>query len=86
MLEEPARVREVVGVYLEHRVMPKSAVADAFHLAYASLHDVSFLLTWNCRRLANANKAQHIRIINKRLGLPSPIMTTPLTLLPESGE
>jgi hypothetical protein len=34
--------------------------------------------------LANANKRQHIRIINARLNLPTPELVTPLELFTET--
>lgn len=42
-----------------------------------------FLLTWNCRHLANANKFGHIRRINVILGLYLPLLVTPLELMGE---
>jgi hypothetical protein len=83
-LQEPAELPEVVRTYVDHHVMPAEAGGDAYHLAMASIHAVQFLLTWNCRHLANANKVQHIGIVNQRLGLHTPIITTPLTLIPEA--
>jgi len=35
--------------------------------------------------LANANKLQHLTVLNGRLGLAVPIITTPLTLIPEDA-
>ena len=63
--------------------MPAEAGGDAVHLALASMHSIDFLLTWNCRHLANANKIQHLTVLNARLGLHVPVITTPLTLMPE---
>jgi hypothetical protein len=51
------------------------------HLALASYHKCDFLLTWNCRHLANANKFGHIRRVNTMLGLFVPLLVTPLELL-----
>ena len=83
ILGEPPGLEEVVAYYLEQRLMPVEAGGDAVHLALASMHSVDFLLTWNCRHLANANKAQHLAVLNGRLRLHVPIITTPLTLMPE---
>jgi transposase-like protein len=83
LLEEPADLERVAEFYMRHRAMPAEAAADAYHLAMASLQRIDFLLTWNCRHLANANKIGHLTILNQRLGLPIPIITTPLTLMPE---
>jgi len=61
--------------------MPAGAVGDAAHLAMASVHSIDFVLTWNCKHLANANKIRHIGMVNQRLGLSVPVLTTPLTLI-----
>lgn len=77
---EPA-VLDIVKTYITHHVMPNDPVGDALHLALASYHKCDFLLTWNCRHLANANKFGHIRRINTLLGLFVPALVTPLELL-----
>ncbi len=77
-------VRELAVFYIEQRLMPKGAEGDAMHLALASMHGVDFLLTWNCQHLANVNKMRHLGVLNGRLGLPVPVITTPLTLPADS--
>ena len=74
-------IAEIVRVYIEQKVMPNDPVGDALHLALASFHKCDFLLTWNCRHLANANKFGHIRRVNAMLGLYIPLLVTPLELL-----
>lgn len=78
-------IKDVVETYLQNHLMPKEEAGDALHLAYASFHKMDFLLTWNCNHLANANKKEHIRVINNRLGLFTPEITTPLALIKEQG-
>ena len=56
---------------------------DALHLALACYYKVDVLLTWNCQHIANANKFDHIRRINFQIGLPTPILATPLNYLDE---
>ncbi len=74
-------VGEIVQTYIRHRVMPTDPAGDALHLALASYHKCDFLVTWNCRHLANANKLGHIRRVNTMLGLFVPALVTPLELL-----
>ncbi|TWT42346.1 hypothetical protein RAS1_34770 [Phycisphaerae bacterium RAS1] len=85
ILDEPPGIADVVRHYIEQRVVPASVGGDAYHLAMASMHAMAFLLTWNCRHLANANKTRHISVVNRRLGLSVPVITTPLNLIPEPG-
>jgi len=79
-------LEDVIAFYIDHHLVPQDAAGDAAHLAMASLHNVDFLLTWNIRHLANANKFQHLRVINGRLGLSAPTITTPIMLMPEDVE
>ena len=83
MLEDIPEIRGIVKVYLENKLMPADDFGDAAHLAIASFYSIDFLLTWNCFHLANANKSEHIRKINMRLGLLSPELITPEQLFME---
>ena len=82
---EPA-IAETVEAYIAHKVMPQDPGGDAMHLALASHYRCDFLVTWNCRHLANANKFDHVRRINGILGLFVPALITPLELLGEEDE
>ncbi len=75
-----ADIKLIVDAYISHRVMPANSDGDAMHLAIASYYKCEFLVTWNCRHLANANKFEHIRRINGRLGLFVPTLVTPLEI------
>ena len=82
-----SEIDAIVDAYVARHVMPRDPRGDALHLALASYHRCHFLLTWNCRHLANANKFEHIRFVNAELGLFSPALTTPVELLNEpTGE
>jgi hypothetical protein len=80
-LEVTDEIEEIVEAYIHHKLMPKDPVGDALHLAIASYYKCDFLLTWNCTNLANANKFNHIQIINGMLGLYNPALITPLQLI-----
>lgn len=82
---DPA-VTEIVEAYVERHVMPRDPLGDALHLALASHYRCDFLVTWNCRHLANANKFDHIRRVNTLLGLFVPALVTPLELTGENDE
>jgi len=81
LLEITNEVEELVIIYIEKQVMLNDHVGDALHLALASFYKTDVLLTWNCRHIANPNKFNHIRMVNYRLGLPTPILTTPMNYL-----
>ncbi len=76
-LDYAEEIDEIIEIYIKNLVMPADAQGDAAHLAMASYHSIDYLLTWNCRNLANANKYGHIQRINLRLGLATPLIITP---------
>jgi hypothetical protein len=81
LLEIDEAISEIVEAYIAHQLMPIDPFGDALHLAIASFYRCDFLVTWNCRHLANANKFDHIRRVNGILGLYVPTLVTPLELL-----
>jgi len=81
LLDIDESIADTVATYIAHHVMPNDPAGDALQLAIASWHKCDFLLTWNCRHLANANKFGHIRRINTLLGLFVPALVTPFQLL-----
>ena len=81
ILEMTEEADELVRLYIEHKIMPDDTEGDAMHLALATLHECDILVSWNCRHIANANKSDHIRRINGRLGHKTPGLVTPLELL-----
>ena len=84
-LEVVDDIAGIIDVYLANHLMPTERLGDALHLALASYHKCDFLLTWNCTHIANANKFEHIRIINTRLGLFVPALVTPMELSEEES-
>lgn len=73
----------IAELYVRHHVMPAPRSGDPLHLALASLHEVDYILTWTIQHLANPNKLEHITVINRRLGLLTPIIVTPEALWSE---
>jgi predicted nucleic acid-binding protein len=85
-LEVVDDIADIIDVYVANQLMPQERLGDALHLALASYHKCDFLLTWNCTHIANANKFEHIRIINTRLGLFIPALVTPMELHTEETQ
>jgi hypothetical protein len=74
-------VTDLATYYVREGVMPANDLGDAFHLAFATWYRIQYLLTWNCKHLANANKFEHIAVLNARRRLVSPLLVTPQQLL-----
>ncbi len=85
LLRPTQEVVDIAQIYINNKLMPHVLEGDAMHLAYASFYGLDFLLTWNCNHLANANKRQHIAILNTKLGIGIPAIVTPMELFREEG-
>lgn len=68
---------EVAGELIRRGALPKKATVDAFHIAIAAAHQVDYLLTWNCKHIANASMRGTIEAICRSAGLIPPIICTP---------
>lgn len=68
---------------LSSGVIPSRAVRDAAHIAVATIHEIDYLLTWNCKHLANAQIMRKIAQVCERLGQRMPIICTPAELMGE---
>jgi hypothetical protein len=61
--------------------LPLKAADDALHIAVAAMNGVPYLLTWNCRHLANATMRPLIESVCAENGVKAPIICTPEELL-----
>lgn len=61
--------------------LPLKATDDALHIAIATLHRIDFLLTWNCRHIANPIIQEKVADFLENKGLFLPIICTPEELL-----
>jgi len=66
--------------------LPQRAAADALHLAIAAVNGVDYLLTWNCRHLANVEHRHRIESICYQAGYRPPMICTPHELLEPTDE
>jgi len=57
--------------------LPPKAADDALHIAVAAVQSVPYLLTWNCRHMANATMRPLIEAVCVQKGYKAPILCTP---------
>lgn len=81
ILPETPAIYRLAAEYIKYLSLPKDGEIDAFHLAIAAVHEIDFLLSWNCRHIANALKYKKIREINQKLGFYVPVICTPRELM-----
>jgi len=63
--------------------IPQKASGDAAHIAIATVYGCEYLLTWNCRHIANAELRRAIRYVVERYEYEVPGLCTPEELMGE---
>lgn len=61
--------------------IPKKAENDALHIAVAAVHGMDYLVTWNCRHIANAVTLPTVYEVCQDSGFEPPFVCTPQELM-----
>jgi hypothetical protein len=81
VLDANSEVEKLAEVISDVLQIPAKARIDAFHIAMASVHGIQFLLTWNCKHIANPEHRPKIERSCRDLGMEPPLICTPFDLL-----
>ncbi len=76
-----AEAESLTRALLSTGALPARAQADAAHLAIAAASKADYLLTWNCRHLANAQILRRLEAEARRVGWKLPKVCTPPELM-----
>jgi hypothetical protein len=76
-LELSEEVSILTEGYISRGIFQRKFIADAMHVAIASIHQIDYLVTWNFGNLANVRKQARIRLFNKSAGFFVPNIVTP---------
>lgn len=71
----------LAGELVRRGGLPRKATADAFHVAIAVVDGMDYLLTWNCKHIANATMRGRIEMICRDAGFEPPVICTPEELV-----
>jgi hypothetical protein len=78
-LSEEARI--LARQFVERKALPATATVDALHIAVAAVSGMDFLVTWNCRHIANASIRPRIESLCRKARYEPPIICTPEELM-----
>jgi hypothetical protein len=71
------RIDSLADALLAAHLLPEKARSDAQHVATATVHCVEYLLTWNCKHIANAATLPGVYRLLTDLGHAPPLIVTP---------
>jgi hypothetical protein len=75
------RVETVANELVARSLIPAKAQLDALHVALAAVDAAQFLLTQNCRHIANAHTLPRVYHLLEELGYPGLLIYTPAEFL-----
>jgi hypothetical protein len=71
------RIDAVADALIIAHLLPEKARSDAMHVAIATVHAIDYLLTWNCRHIANADILPKVYRRLTEMGYLPPLIVTP---------
>lgn len=86
VLSATEEAEELTQTIIDAGALPAKSVRDAAHVAVATVHGIEYLLTWNCKHLANAQIAGKIQRICDDHELVMPRICTPEELLEDISD
>ncbi len=86
LLDITTRSVELAKELVAAGIVPAKAGEDAMHISIATVHFVDYLLTWNCRHIANPEIQAKIAEHFQQQGLFLPFICTPDELLGDDND
>ncbi|EKQ71344.1 hypothetical protein OsccyDRAFT_0003 [Leptolyngbyaceae cyanobacterium JSC-12] len=83
LLEVTEAVEDLAAQFMARSNLPSKASDDAVHIALATVNSLNYLLTWNCKHIANAQIQRKLLEICSNFGYTLPIICTPYELMGE---
>jgi predicted nucleic acid-binding protein len=74
-------VQNLAAQFLSKSNLPPKASDDALHIAAATVYGLDYLLTWNCKHIANAQIQKKLAQISLNNGYELPTICTPYELM-----
>lgn len=74
-------VGSLIRQYHARFVLTGSAATDLAHFAYSVAYNIDYLVTWNCRHIANGQVIRRLTKTNHEIGRSTPVIVTPEELL-----
>ena len=83
LLSETAESRALASKLLMAGGLPRKAASDALHIAIATVHGMDYLVTWNCKHIANARMLRFVMQTCRAANFEPPVICTPEELIEE---
>jgi hypothetical protein len=86
LLPNAPEITRIANEIMSRAILPAKAQVDALHIATVAHHRIQYLMTWNCKHIANAQILPRIHQVLTDAGVPIPVICTPEELLGNDSE
>ena len=81
LLTAESGIERIANEMMARAILPPKAQFDALHIAMTAYHRVDYLLTWNCKHIANPIILPRVFRTLDDFGLPFPVICTPKDMM-----
>jgi predicted nucleic acid-binding protein len=81
LLDLRVEALDLAEKFVRSKALPQKAFDDALHISVATIYGLDYLLTWNCKHIANAEIQKEISRVSFEEGYELPIICTPYELM-----
>ena len=81
LLDVDDSTKTLANALLAKVPLPPKAAVDAVHISAAALNGIEFLVTWNCKHIANPALRMRIESVCREMNCEPPVICTPQELL-----
>jgi len=74
-------VKSLAKIYSRRLGLHPDASTDIIHIAFAVAYEIDYLVTWNCKHIANGHVIRRLQEVNKKDRRATPVIVTPEEML-----
>ena len=64
ILKINSKVRALANIYIEKGIFPEKYIDDALHVAVATCHEISYIVSWNFEHLVKVKTRKTVNLVN----------------------
>jgi len=70
-------VERLAQEYVKEKIIPAKYIADAIHIAFATIHNIPVLVSWNFEHIVQHKTRIEVNRVNKEKGYPQADVCSP---------
>ncbi len=76
-IRDSSEILFLADLYVKHKAVGKNSLADAIHVAYATIHKCDGLISWNYKHIVHPDKSALFNMVNLAHGYGQLFIATP---------